>query len=187
MKRKLWLGGWAGGLILILVSTTVSGDFSGIGAKLQKGESRSEAMPEGNVLYTRECGSCHFAYQPGLLPAASWKKIMANLSDHFGDNAELAADDLSALSGYLATNAADHSLQKRSVKVIRSLQGQDSPIRITQVPYIRRKHHEIPSRFITDNPKVISLSHCNACHVRADKGSYSEHEVLIPGYGRWDD
>ena len=39
--------------------------------------------------YTDACGSCHLVYQPGLLPARSWDRIMATLSDHFGDNAEL--------------------------------------------------------------------------------------------------
>jgi len=39
--------------------------------------------------YTDACGSCHLVYQPGLLPARSWDRIMTALSDHFGDNAEL--------------------------------------------------------------------------------------------------
>jgi hypothetical protein len=39
--------------------------------------------------YTDACGSCHLAYQSGLLPERSSDRIMATLSDHFGDNAEL--------------------------------------------------------------------------------------------------
>lgn len=30
-----------------------------------------------------ECGDCHFAFPPVLLPARSWKKLMGNLKDHF--------------------------------------------------------------------------------------------------------
>ncbi|MDH5218993.1 MAG: diheme cytochrome c, partial [Gammaproteobacteria bacterium] len=40
-------------------------------------------------LYKEECSACHMAYQPGLLPARSWEKMMDNLADHFGENAEL--------------------------------------------------------------------------------------------------
>ena len=29
--------------------------------------------PVDTQLYTKECGGCHFPYQPGLLPARSWE------------------------------------------------------------------------------------------------------------------
>jgi hypothetical protein len=35
-------------------------------------------MPCGK-LYLNECGSCHTAYAPGLLPARSWKRMLAEL------------------------------------------------------------------------------------------------------------
>jgi hypothetical protein len=41
-------------------------------------------------LYKDECGSCHFAYPPTMLPAASWERVMAGLGAHFGDNADSA-------------------------------------------------------------------------------------------------
>jgi hypothetical protein len=36
-------------------------------------------------LYVKECGGCHFPYQPGLLSAVSWERIMGGLGDHFGE------------------------------------------------------------------------------------------------------
>ncbi len=33
-----------------------------------------DVAPVKNALYLEECGACHFAYQPGLLPSRSWKK-----------------------------------------------------------------------------------------------------------------
>jgi hypothetical protein len=65
-----------------------------------------------------------------------------------------------------------------------SLKGA-APLRITEVPYIRRKHHEIPERLIKANDKVKSLSYCDACHQQADKGSYDDDTVSIPGHGNW--
>src|SRR5512143_40598 len=61
--------------------------------------------PVSNALYAKACGACHFAYPPGLLPARSWERLTANLSDHFGGNAELAPEDLKALTDYLVNNA----------------------------------------------------------------------------------
>lgn len=149
--------------------------------------SRPDVAPVRNEQYAQECGACHFAYQPGLLPAASWEKIMGNLSDHFGDNAALAPEDQAALRAYLVSNAADRVSDKRSERIVRSLKGKQVPIRITELPYIVRQHDEIPKRLLQENKDVRSLSNCAACHTLAEKGIYDEETVKIPGGGQWDD
>ena len=45
-----------------------------------------------------ECGSCHLAFPPSMLPAASWTRMMAELQDHFGDDASLDADTTAAIT-----------------------------------------------------------------------------------------
>ena len=37
---------------------------------------------EQDALYIEECGACHLAYPPGLLPVQSWRGIMSDLEDH---------------------------------------------------------------------------------------------------------
>lgn len=142
--------------------------------------------PVNNALYAAECGSCHFAYQPGLLPERSWRKLMAGLDDHFGENAELEEDDRLALENYLATNAGDHSSYKRSKKLMRSIRGGDTPLRITMIPYLKNEHREVPTGALK-NDKIRSLSNCDACHRAAARGSFSERGIDIPGYGKWED
>lgn len=146
-----------------------------------------DVAPVRNEQYQSECASCHFAYQPGLLPARSWKQIMAGLDDHFGDNAELAPEEHKAILNYLVDNAADSSNYKRSKRIAGSLKKDEVPLRITDTLYFKRKHHEIPERFVRGNSEVGSYSNCAACHTRAESGSYDEHQVRIPGVGRWDD
>jgi cytochrome c5 len=175
------------GLFLIVGYWGAMGGEEGMGERLIGGAARSQAVPVSNDLYQKECGACHLAYPPDLLPARSWEKLMNGLSGHFGDNAELAPEDQRALTDYLVNNAADRSGQKRAAKIARSLKSDEAPLRISEVPYIVRKHHEIPSRMIQDNPKVKHLSRCNACHSGAEAGSFNEHDVTIPGYGVWDD
>jgi mono/diheme cytochrome c family protein len=140
-----------------------------------------------STLYKEECASCHMAYPAELLPARSWKKILNSLDKHFGDNATLDPATLQTLSQYLQDNSADASDSRRGRKILRTITGDSTPLRITETPYIRRKHHEIPARYITGNPQVKSLSNCVACHQGAERSSYNEHDVRIPGYGRWDD
>lgn len=139
-----------------------------------------------NQLYADECGSCHFAYQAAFLPERSWRKLMANLEDHFGENAELDEGDRKAIEAYLVNNAGDHSNYRRARKFMRSIASGDTPLRITEVPYFVHEHNEIPKR-VLQSDQVRSLSNCDVCHQQAVKGSYREREINIPGYGRWDD
>ena len=150
-------------------------------------EARLDVAPVDNPLYSDECGACHFAYQPGLLPARSWERMLGGLDEHFGDNAELTPEVAVRIQNYLVSNAADRSQHKRSRSISRSLAAEQTPLRITGMAYFQRKHDEIPGRLVADNEAVGSFANCQACHAAADQGSYDEDEVRIAGYGRWDD
>jgi len=137
--------------------------------------------------YKTECSACHFAYQPGFLPERSWVKIMGSLEDHFGDNAKLDEASRSSIEGYLRARAADVRPYRYSSSFMRSIKTGDTPIRISGTAYFERKHDELSARMVRDNPKVRSFANCAACHVGADKGSFDEYEVEVPGFGRWED
>jgi len=140
-----------------------------------------------NPLYKEECGSCHMAYSPALLPAKSWSKLMSELEDHFGDNAELDAQTAQSISQYLLANSAEHTNSRDARKFFQSIKSAQTPIRISDIPYFKHEHDEIPQRMVTKNPKVKSFSQCDACHAKAEQGLFNEHEVNIPGFGQWDD
>lgn len=112
---------------------------------------------------------------------------MATLSDHFGDNAELPATETTAIRNYLLNNAAGRVNSSLPKKILRDSKAQQPVMRITETPYFIRKHDEIKPKMVKDNPEVRSFSRCDACHTRAADASYNEHEVKIPGYGRWED
>ncbi|HFE38940.1 MAG TPA: cytochrome C [Gammaproteobacteria bacterium] len=143
--------------------------------------------PVKNETYNEECGACHFPYPPGFLPARSWKKLLSakQLEDHFGDSAELDEDIRIKISQYAIDHSADKSWYKRSRKIMASLDDNMTPLRISQTPYIKDKHSEIPKNLINDNPDVNSLSNCDACHRLANDGVFDDDTVLIPGHGRW--
>ena len=145
--------------------------------------------PVVNAEYEEECGACHFAYQPGLLPSRSWRELFTAeaLADHFGENAELDEELRQQLEKYAIEHAADDSIYKRSRKNIASLTQEVTPLRITEVRYIRRKHAEIPKQLISWNPQVKTLINCDACHTKAAEGIFDDDTVFIKGHGPWDD
>ena len=128
--------------------------------------------------YTKTCGQCHMAYPPMLLPSHSWKKIMNRLDDHFGEKIAIDSRLKEGISRYLVENGADRSSCKKAVKIMKSLNGK-VPMRITEVPYIRNEHREIPSK-ILEREKIGSLSNCLACHKKADQGLFNERDIKIP-------
>lgn len=150
-------------------------------------ESRADVHPVENERYRTECGSCHFAYQPGLLPHYAWERIMDTLREHYGDDASLDEKQAAEIRSYLINNAADRTSQSRSRAFAEKSGDHDTLPRITETSYFRHEHYEIPARLVQANADVGSFSNCQACHRGVETGVYNEHQVVIPGYGRWDD
>ena len=138
-------------------------------------------------LYVNECGGCHFSYQPELLPARSWEKIMGGLDQHFGENAELDQGDQRRIKNFLLNHSAGGVNYGLPSKFMRAQGDGQMPQRITEMRYFVHEHSELPKKLVQDNPKVRSFSNCDSCHQKAKQGVYDEYEVRIPGFGRWDD
>ncbi len=81
-------------------------------------------------LYRQECGSCHMAFPPGLLPAVSWQRIMQGLDKHYGVDASLEAADIQAISQWLQGNSGTY-------KRVAEAPPED---RITRSAWFARKH-----------------------------------------------
>ena len=148
---------------------------------------KTDVAPVNNQLYIKECGSCHFPYQPGLLPSNAWNKMMTNLENHFNSDASLNEADLQTLTKYLNDNSAEKNMNyKRSSRIVSSLLPGQVADSISTTPYMVKKHREIRKDLITQ-PDVKGLFNCIACHKTADKGIYGERDIKIPNYGRWED
>jgi len=131
-----------------------------------------------NPTYAENCGACHYAYQPGLLPSNSWKKILDNLENHFGELVDIAPLATLEISEFLKANGANQSHAELSRKIMKSL-GDQTPLRISQIPYIHKKHDDIPQSTFS-RKSIRSLSNCSACHTTAEKGIYDDDDVTIP-------
>ena len=142
--------------------------------------------PITNAQYTAECGSCHFAYLPGMLPARSWQKLMAGSDKHFGESLSLRPEVSKALEEYLIANAADHTDFRGSKLMLYRLEDEVAPTRITALPLMRQRHVVVTKLMGPPFPKVTvkSLTNCEACHERAATGSFAYKEIVVPGVSK---
>lgn len=175
------------GLFLLCVGGGLSLGVSASDRETKGGQREGDVAPVRNALYSAECGSCHFAYQPGWLPARSWERVLAELSQHFGENAEVSGATQGELRQYLTAQAADRVDGGRSQKMVSSIQAGEVPVRVTETRYFQHKHREMADTMRAKKSQIGSLSQCNTCHTKAEQGSFNEHEVQIPGIGRWED
>lgn len=134
-----------------------------------------------NSLFVNECASCHILYPPTLLPKESWRILMANLEDHFGDDASLEDSDRETILSYLLKNSAQSSTSEASFMILKSLQNKDT-IAITQTPFWKIRHQGIDDKYFK-SAKVKSKANCLACHSDIDKGLIEDHNIKMPKLG----
>ncbi|HFC04949.1 MAG TPA: hypothetical protein ENJ55_04520, partial [Rhizobiales bacterium] len=124
-----------------------------------------------------ECGDCHMAYHPSLLPASSWIKLMAGLDDHFGEDASLDAVTVRNITDFLTRYSSEH-WDSEAANNLRVVSARD-PLRITGAPYWLRRHKEIaPAVFKQKN--IGSKANCAACHSDAASGHFDDEKIAIP-------
>jgi hypothetical protein len=138
-----------------------------------------------------ECGECHLVYQPQMLPQRSWRKLLDDRTDHFGEELALDEETAKQVLRYLSDNASDAGGRKKGRKFARGLAPGDTPIRITDTPRWRKKHHEL-SESVWADPRIGFKGECDVCHTEARRGRYDDDAGLrVPGpngtWRRWED
>jgi hypothetical protein len=140
--------------------------------------------------FQAECASCHVAFPPQLLAAEDWRRVMASLDKHYGDNASLDEKTRRVIEDFLVKNAGSPKkygaggTTPANVGAGKTVSGE--PPRLTASPWFTRKHHEV-ARADWTHPKVKSPANCAACHTKAAEGSYREREIVMPDGRRWQD
>jgi len=135
------------------------------------GENRGKpVMPAtANKLWQQECGSCHIAYPPGLLPAPSWTRIMGSLDKHFGEDASLSPAENKEITAFLVNNPSNR------------WSASTAPLRISESRWFKSKHDEREiAPEVWKRPSVKSQANCGACHGGAADGDFNERRIRIP-------
>lgn len=132
-----------------------------------------------NETWRTECGSCHQAYHPQLLPARSWQLMLAQQDDHFGESLGLDEATIAELLQFHEANAAERPLMETAWYMTHTLQPAESPLRITETPYWRKMHSDIPET-IWREPQVNGRGNCAACHTDAERNTFSDAAMRLP-------
>ncbi|MCK5648769.1 MAG: cytochrome C [Gammaproteobacteria bacterium] len=130
--------------------------------------------------YNDLCGTCHFSFQPGLLPGLSWEKVMNNLDNHFGQTLKMTDVEARTMRRYLLDNSAGHVNDEISNQILQSLKYNPVPVRITKTPFFVYKHDRLQKK-----GSIHNIGQCDSCHEDARQGYYNKHEVRIPEQSQW--
>jgi len=136
------------------------------------------SLPD-NATWRSECGDCHLAFHPTLLPKRSWQLMLNTLDDHFGEELEYDAETLAELEPFLTENAAESGLTEPAHKVNKSIAADKTPLRITKTKYWVKKHIGINDEY-WDHEKIASKTNCEACHLDAEEGTFEDSDMRLP-------
>jgi len=126
-----------------------------------------------------ECGSCHFAFHPTLLPKRSWQAIFKDQHEHFGDDLDLDEDTYQELLAFHVENAAESKLSEPAHKVLLFEDPNSVPIRVTDTKYWKHKHEDIDDVY-WKSKKVRTKGNCTACHLDAKQGTFEDSDMRLP-------
>lgn len=132
------------------------------------GDQRGRAVPL-IPQYRDECTACHVAYAPRLLPAESWRRIIGDLSRHYGADASLDTATTNLLSRWLEANAG-------AGRKMREPPPED---RITRSAWFVHEHAGISDRTWRTAAQGRPAN-CAACHTLAEQGDFRERNIRIP-------
>lgn len=96
------------------------------------------AFAPTDTVTAKECGACHQAYGPELMPQGAWSQLMGNLSNHFGEDASLDEQTRNHIEQYLLSKAERGT----------------GPVRITEQRWFSIIH-------FGGNSEMFN---CNSCH-----------------------
>ena len=163
-----------GRALMILVSAGVVIVGAGALASAVPASGVIELPP--NEPFNSECTACHELYSPSLLPAESWKLLMANLEDHFGEDASLDDSTTQEITRYLMR----YSSEKWDTEAANRLRAvnPDKPYEITATSFWKRNHAQIDPKTFESRP-VFSKGNCSTCHLDARTGRFDDQKIQI--------
>jgi cytochrome b len=167
------------GLLVLAIALSAAGFIHQVGQENHAGELPASAAgdPTAAKLWKEECGSCHFPYPPGLLPASAWR-AMLSAEDHFGEALGLAEPTRLMLESHAVRNSADAMKSWLEMRFARTQWR--PPHRIIDTPFWMDRHRRIDFDH-RDKAGALTARHdCLACHGDAASGIFSPRSIHLP-------
>jgi cytochrome b len=142
---------------------------------------RSQAASSANAsmaaAWRGECGSCHLAYPPELLPRRSWLRMLETQQSHFGEDLGLSTKTRDALSAIVRAEGARPHWAGSMIQA--SVVEGDAPQRISETRFWRERHGHLDPRRFSVAP-VSGRHDCEACHADAASAIFSPRMIHLP-------
>jgi cytochrome b len=137
---------------------------------------QARAQKPAPTPWAKECGGCHLAYVPALLPQRSWERMMREQAEHFGEDLSLSSAAAKALLDEARANARPSWAEW---KLAASAPAAESPQRITELRFWRRAHHDLPESAFRA-PVSLGRHDCESCHLDAASGIFHPRMIQRP-------
>jgi hypothetical protein len=109
----------------------------------------------GKELYLENCASCHVPLPPEVLPSETWRRLLLEPQQHFGQQLKpLIGPSLILLWDYLRTYSRPEEAKK------------PLPYRISESPYFKALHPRVKV------PQPVKPASCVICHPGASQFNY---------------
>ncbi len=139
---------------------------------------RGDPLPM-NDTWNEECGPCHLAFHPSLLPRRSWTAMWAGQHEHFGDDLALSDDTLRTLDAFAQAHATEAEESEAAWEIGRSVPGGEAPLRITKTRRWNELHARVDDAVWT-HERVGGRSDCAACHEDAEAATFDDGAMRLP-------
>lgn len=127
-----------------------------------------------DAVWNEECGGCHLAYHPSLLPARSWSRTLAEQQAHFGEDLGLSDETLRHLQAYAGRNAAEALASPVAWKMATTVPAQSAPLSISATAYWKERH----ARLEAGTWERVRRSDCGQCHRDAEAGTFAPGSMI---------
>lgn len=164
---------------LAIVALGTAGTYlwtSGWTSSYAAARAQQKAVKPPASRWIKECGGCHLAYSPALLPARSWERMLKEQAEHFGEDLSLSPNVAKAL---LDEANGDRTSTWAAWKLAHSAPPGESPQRISELRFWRHAHHDLPDSAF--KPPVSQGRHdCESCHLDAASGIFQPRMIQKP-------
>jgi cytochrome b len=176
-RRAPWAVAIAAALVLLVAGYL---HFSGWDQGYRAAREATRASkPVADAAWQKECGSCHLAYSPALLPLRSWERTFKEQDAHFGEDLSLSA---AAVARLRTVATAVPTPSWGAWKLVASAPADAAPLRISELPFWRHAHEDLPESAFKA-PVSAGRHDCEACHVDAASGIFHPRMIQKPERG----
>ncbi|MGE3162947.1 MAG: cytochrome b/b6 domain-containing protein [Burkholderiales bacterium] len=165
------------GVAVMIVLVVALGAFAYFRAYPQTGDAARPPARAALALdpaWREECGDCHLAYHPSLLPARSWSRMFDEQASHFEEDLALGEETLQHLRAYAARNAAEQLASPVAWKMATTIPADAAPLRISATAYIEERH----ARLEAATWERVRPSDCARCHRDAEAGTFAPGPMI---------